>query len=148
MCLHEVLSKGEDFWQVAPINHKRKTREPISDLNFILGVESKIKLFILYKFIFIYWLNFRYILIVYILFQQLLLKLVQQFCYAFKWTITAAIERKMLRWFNPRKAVTPPIGDNFAKEEAEENVTDDPLAVIDIGQMNGRIYSVSRSIYF
>lgn len=53
----------------------------------------------------------------------------------------------MLRWFNPRKAVAPPIGDVLAKEEAEGNVTDDPLAVIDMGQMNGRIYSVSRSVF-
>lgn len=52
----------------------------------------------------------------------------------------------MLRWFNPRKAVAPPIGDMAVKGEAERNVTDDPLAVIDTGQMNGRIYSVSRSV--
>lgn len=52
----------------------------------------------------------------------------------------------MLRWSNPRKAVAPPVGDMLAKDEAEGNVTDDPLAVIDMGQINGRIYSVSRSV--
>lgn len=49
----------------------------------------------------------------------------------------------MLRWLGPRKAQDSPDGRPV---EASGEVTDDPLATIDLNRKDKKIYSVSRSV--